>query len=58
LLNGGDLARLQRLLCHSDISTTKEYLNLIIDDLQQDFDSLNPHESFYRNNKKIKMKNK
>lgn len=56
LMNGGDLARLQRLLCHEDISTTKEYLNLIIDDLQQDFDRLNPHESLYRNNKKIKMK--
>lgn len=58
LMNGGDLARLQRLLCHADISTTKEYLNLIIDDLQQDFDSLNPNEQMYKANKKIKMKKK
>jgi integrase/recombinase XerD len=58
LLNGGDLARLQKLLCHADISTTKDYLNLIIDDLQQDYDDLNPHEKMYKNNKKIKMKKK
>lgn len=56
LLNGGDLARLQRLLCHADITTTKEYLNLIIDDLQQDYDSLNPHEQLTRFNKRVQMR--
>ncbi|QOX62594.1 tyrosine-type recombinase/integrase [Anoxybacterium hadale] len=55
LLNGGDLARLQRLLCHADISTTKDYLNLIIDDLQLDYDSLNPHEQMTKYNKRLNI---
>jgi hypothetical protein len=47
---------LQRLLCHADISTTKEYLNLIIDDLQQDYDTFNPHEQMTRHQGMLTMK--
>lgn len=55
LLNGGDLARLQKLLCHADISTTKDYLNLIIDDLQQDYDTFNPHANLTSKTSKIRI---
>lgn len=57
LMNGGDICRLQKLLCHSDITITKEYLNLIVDDLQVDYDMYNPHAQIVGNNAKIKMKN-
>ena len=37
LLAGGDIFRLQQLMGHSNINITKEYLNLDIKDLQQNY---------------------
>ncbi len=42
LMNGGDVFRLQKLMCHKDIQTTKGYMNLTITDLEKDFSMLNP----------------
>ncbi len=55
LLNGGDVFRLQKLLCHSDIKVTKEYLDLSIEDIQQNYETVNPLENLVKNNSKIKM---
>lgn len=45
LMNGGDVFRLQKLLCHRNITTTKEYRNFTSEDLKVDFDKLNPLDS-------------
>ncbi|MEA4988529.1 MAG: tyrosine-type recombinase/integrase [Anaerovorax sp.] len=41
LLNGGDVFRLQKLMIHNDISITKGYLNLSLEDLQVGFEEHN-----------------
>lgn len=56
LLNGGDVFRLQKLLCHSDLESTKEYLNLSLEDVKLDFDKLNPLEQLTTREKTIQMK--
>jgi len=38
------LFRLSKLLGHSNINITKEYLNLVLTDLEQDYDRFNPLE--------------
>lgn len=40
LMAGGDVFRLQRLMCHSSIEITKEYLNLSTEDLSKGLDDL------------------
>ena len=42
ILNGGDAFRLQKLMGHSDISVTKEYVDLFGSDLSIGFDKFNP----------------
>lgn len=42
ILNGGDAFRLQKLMGHSDISVTKEYVDLFGSDLSIGFDKYNP----------------
>ena len=42
LLNGGDIFSLQRLLGHSDLTTTKRYLNLNTKEVATQFDKYNP----------------
>lgn len=54
LLAGGDVFRLQRLMCHSDISVKKEYLNLTVEDLAMNFDNLTSLRNI--STKKIKIK--
>ena len=56
LMNGGDVFRLQKLMCHKSIETTKGYLNLNIGDLEQDYDKLNPLDTMAENKKHIKLK--
>ncbi|MBN7771831.1 tyrosine-type recombinase/integrase [Clostridium aminobutyricum] len=56
LLNGGDVFRLQKLMTHNDISTTKEYLNLSLEDLQVDFEEYNPLENIVKKNHTIKIR--
>lgn len=46
LLNGGDVFRLQKLMCHKDLETTRLYLSdLGTDDLGADYHNLNPLDS-------------
>lgn len=56
LMNGGDAFRLQKLMCHADIATTKEYLNLSVEDLRQDYDRLNPLNNVGKSREKVEMK--
>ena len=42
LLNGGDVFSLQRIMGHSDISTTRKYLNLDENEVKQQHDKFNP----------------
>lgn len=44
--NSGDIAKLQRMLTHSDLRTTQQYLDLVLDDLQNDMSKNNPLEIF------------
>ena len=42
LLNGGDVFSLQKIMGHSDISTTRKYLNLNENEIKQQHDKYNP----------------
>lgn len=42
ILNSGDMFRLQKILGHSDLTVTKEYVNMFGQDLQMDFEKFNP----------------
>ena len=42
ILAGGDIFRLQKILGHSDLTVTKEYVNMFGQDLQLDFERFNP----------------
>ena len=56
LLAGGDVFRLQKLMGHSDISVTKEYVEMFSEDLKMDYDRFNPLDNMIGNKQKIKMK--
>ena len=45
---GGDPFRLQKLLGHSDLTMTRQYVALYADDLKANYDRLNPLEQFKR----------
>ena len=49
---GGDVFRLQKLMGHSNINVTKDYLNLLVDDLKDRYDELNPLEQIEKKKKK------
>ena len=55
ILNGGDAFRLQKLMGHSDISVTKEYVDLFGSDLSVGFDKFNPLDNLGNNKQYIKM---
>lgn len=48
ILNGIDPFRLQRLLGHSDLTVTKEYIEMFGNDLKIDFDKFNPLDNLGR----------
>lgn len=52
ILNGGDICKLQKLMGHVDIMTTKKYINLYAKDVQKDYDRLNPLDNFLNSNQK------
>ncbi len=56
ILNSGDMFRLQKILGHSDLTVTKEYVNMFGQDLQMDFEKFNPLDNLKNRNKgTIKM---
>lgn len=56
ILNGIDVFRLQKLLGHSDLTVTKEYVEMFGQDLQTDFDKFNPLDNLKgKQNSKIKL---
>lgn len=52
IINGIDPFRLQKLLGHSDLTVTKEYIEMFGDDLQIDFDKFNPLDNLGRRTRK------
>lgn len=56
LKNGGNIAYLQEILGHSNIQTTKQYLNVTIDDLKASYSDICPLDNVKR--KGIKLKGK
>jgi integrase/recombinase XerD len=53
IMNGGNPAKLQKLLNHKTIHMTMHYVNLYGEDISIDLDNLNPLDSFKRNNHSI-----
>ena len=51
ILNSGDMFRLQKILGHSDLTVTKEYVNMFGQDLQMDFEKFNPLDNLKGKNK-------
>lgn len=60
ILNGGDVFKLQKILGHSTLDITREYVNMFSTDLQINFESFNPLDRFVQENRKqgdrIKLK--
>lgn len=48
IMAGGGVFQLQRILGHSDISTTRHYVNLYNTDLKRDYDNLCPLDSLFK----------
>lgn len=55
ILQSGDIFRLQKILGHSDLSVTKEYVQMFGQDLQMDFEKFNPLDNLKFNRHKIKL---
>lgn len=55
ILAGGDVFRLQKILGHSDLSVTKEYVNMFGQDLQLDFEKFNPLDNMRAKPSKIRV---
>lgn len=51
ILNRGDMFRLQKILGHSDLTVTKEYVQMFGQDLQMDFEKFNPLDNLATKNK-------
>lgn len=56
ILAGGDIFRLQKILGHSDLTVTREYVNMFGQDLQMDFEKFNPLDRMKKSHEAIKMK--
>lgn len=48
ILAGGDIFRLQKILGHSDLTVTKEYVQMFGQDLQLDFEKFNPLDRYMK----------
>lgn len=55
ILAGGDMFRLQKMLSHSDLTVTKEYVNMFGQDLQMDFEKFNPLDNLSTKKATIRM---
>lgn len=59
ILNGGDVFKLQKMLCHSDMRIVRNYVEMFTCDIKKDFNNYNPLEGLQDNknyNSKIKLK--
>jgi integrase/recombinase XerD len=54
ILNGGNVVSLSRLLGHSSLQITQNYINLLVSDVAKDVDTINLLDKF-SNKKKIQM---
>lgn len=57
IINGGNVVTLSRLLGHSNLSITQNYINLLVSDVAKQVNEINLLDKF-SNNKHIKMKRK
>lgn len=55
IMAGGDIFRLQKILGHSDLTVTKEYIALFGQDLQMDFEKFNPLDNLKTRKETIRM---
>lgn len=55
VINGIDPFRLMRLLGHSDLSVTREYVNMFAKDLQIDYEKFNPLDNLNKKKDVIRM---
>ena len=55
ILAGGDVFRLQKILGHSDLTITREYVQMFGQDLQIDFENFNPLDRMTQKKERIKM---
>lgn len=55
ILAGGDVFRLQKILGHSDLTVTKEYVAMFGNDLSMDFEKFNPLDNLKNKSNIIKM---
>jgi integrase/recombinase XerD len=58
ILNGGSIEELRMLLGHSSIQTTDNYVNLLVSDIQPNYESKNPLNILLGKNKKYIKLNK
>lgn len=61
ILNNGDIFKLQKILCHSDMRVVRNYVEMFTSDIQKDFNNYNPLESLQDSNNyksRIKIKRK
>ena len=56
ILNNGDVFRLQKILGHSDITVTKEYVDMFTSDLSMDYEHFCPLDNLKKTDKKVKWK--
>lgn len=54
--NGGSIYELKQILGHKEISTTENYVNLLLEDYNEDFSTKNPLEIISGNKTEIKIK--
>lgn len=55
IMAGGDMFRLQKVLGHSDLTVTKEYVQMFGQDLQMDFEKFNPLDNLTKQRSTIRM---
>lgn len=58
IMAGGSVTTLQKILGHSSLNMTENYINLLVEDLKKDINQFNLLEEFSQSKQHIKVKNK